>query len=1016
VGQVEVRVLGPVRITAADAASPIRSVRARGVLAVLASRADSVVSVDELIDVVWGPAAPRTAANQLQIAVFRLRQTLAEFGVDPQAALITHPSAYQLVSSVVPVDLVEFRRLAAKAEQLAGRGDWRAAADAYAEALSLWRGEPFQDVAADRITEAVPALRGERLQATERALALDLLLDRPVTAAAADLIARDPLRERAWQLAVLGHAVAGRQATALAEFRRAREILAEELGLEPGAELRDLERQVLRGEIEAALSGVRAWFQPEPPSAPAAAGVWQLPPDIRDFTGRGAEIARVTALLTAPADDHTPVVCVAGLGGMGKTTLAVRVARGVSGRFSDGCVFLDLRGTDAQPPDAQQLMGVVLRSLGLPGAAIPDEPDVRTARYRTEVAARRLLLVLDNAADEGQVRPLIPPGGGSALLVTGRRALGGLDGAHLVDLDVLSTEDSLRLLTTIAGPDRVTGEQSAAHRLVDLCGRLPLALRIAAGRLARRTGTTVEGMARRLADEQSRLDELAFGDREVRAVFALSQLRLDDQAAVLLRRLGLLPLAESPAWLAGALLDLPAPAAERVADRLIDASLLGVRGEGDRGVGDHGVGDQGGGDRLRYRLHDLVHLYAREQADDADVAALRSAYAALAALAWDADAGLPGHGFPARPSGVRRFEQDDAVAWFEREEALLLASARDAAARGWADLAGELVVSMSDYMTLRARDDTWENLGEELIARSDLSGPVRRDLFFALGEQAQNRGKDTNAIAFLRRARIAYRRAGEDVKAAVAAVQLAVANRRHGKARVARAACDWAEPRLPEAEHPEQVGRLLLCRGNLHLDAKTDESAALGDYERALELMRAGGDLDGEANVLACLGLTHRRLGRPAEAVERYRAATAIQDRIGSLNAQVITTSYLARALADLGRHDEARAAADKSVEAGLRAQHPWALGQAYQALAEAAHAQGDLRVAAAAADHEVHARLGPVHHGIAVFRLARITFDLGEPAAAADLGRHAITLFERSPFRVAEVEAWLATLSDAER
>ncbi|NUO56610.1 MAG: tetratricopeptide repeat protein [Hamadaea sp.] len=993
-GQVEVRILGPVRITAADAATPIRSVRARGVLAALALRADSVVSVDELIDVVWGPAAPRTAANQLQIAVFRLRQTLAEYGVDPQAALITHPGAYQLVSSVVVVDLVEFRRLAGKAEQAAGQGDWRAAADAYAEALSLWRGEPCQDVVADRVSEVGAALQAERLTAAERALAVDLLLDRPVEAAAADLVARDPLRERAWHLAVLGHAVAGQQATALTEFRRARQILAEELGLEPGAELRELERRVLRGEIEAALSGVRAWFQSG--STPSA-GVWHLPADIRDFTGRGDEIEQVTRVLTEPAGDHAPVVCVAGLGGMGKTTLAVRVARSLAGHFPDGCVFLDLRGTDAQPPDAQQLMGVVLRSLGVPGSAIPDEPDVRTARYRSEVGARRLLLVLDNAADEGQVRPLIPAGGGSALLVTGRRALGGLDGARLVDLDVLSTDDSLRLLRTIAGADRVAGEETAAYRLVDLCGRLPLALRIAAGRLARRSGTTVAGMAQRLADEQSRLDELAFGDREVRAVFALSQVRLDDQAATLLRRLGLLPLAESPAWLAGALLDLPVPQAERVADRLVDASLLGVR-----------AGDE----RLRYRLHDLVHLYAREQADDAaDAAALAGAYAALARLAWDADAGLPGHGFPARPSGIRRFDQADAIAWFEREEALLLASARDAAGRGWTDLAGDLVMTMADYMTLRARNGDWEELGELLLDRPDLSGAIRRDLLFALGEQAQNRGKGDDAVAYLRRARIAYRRAGDDFQAAVAAVQLAVAHRRVGKNRIARAACDWAEPRLPEQKHPEQVGRLLLCRGNLHLDAKTGEADALRAYERALELMRKGDDLDGEANVLACLGLTHRRLGRPADAVACYEAATEIQERIGSLNALVITTSYLSRALVDLEAYAEARQAAERAMAAAGQAQHPWALSQAAMSLAEAAHAQGDLTTAAQYAGDDLHARLGPVHHGIAVFRLARITFDQGDPVAAAELGRQAIGLFERSPVRAAEVEAWLATI-----
>ncbi|MEV6970399.1 BTAD domain-containing putative transcriptional regulator [Hamadaea sp. NPDC051192] len=993
--QVEVRILGPVRIAGGDGVNPVASLRARAVLATLALRHDQVVSADELVEAAWGGSAPRTAANQVQIAIFRLRQALTGAGADPQAAIVTHPHGYQLDSSIVGLDLIAFQLLARAAEQAAGLGDWAAAARQYEDALRIWQGHACQDVDSVHLAEAVSGLAQDRREAAERLAAVEVLLDRPAAARIARLLTDDPLRERLWYLLILGHARSGRQAQALDEYHRARRTLVRELGLEPGSALRELEQQVLHGRLDEASEVVRRWLRGPAPDTPT--GVWQIPADIPDFTGRTAEVDRISALLRAE-NDHPSVVCVAGLGGMGKTTLAVRVARGLQSRFPDGCVFFDLRGTDTHAPDATDVTASLLRAIGVPGEAVPANAEERTGRLRAELTGRRLLLVMDNARDEGQVRPLIPPDGGSALLVTGRRLLGGLEGAHLLDLDVLPDQDALRLLGSLAGVSRIEAEVADAARLVRLCGGLPLAVRIAGVRLARRPSTPISRLTERLADEQSRLDELAFGDREVRAAFSVSHGRLEARAATLLRRLGLLPRPEAPSWVAAALIDGSAAEAERIAQRLVDASLVVERDDGED---------------LRYRLHDLVHLYAREQADDGeDETALRHAYAAMVTAALGAAIGLPTRILPYDvPADAPRWEHPEK--WFEENEALFFAAIRDAAARKWWPEAVGLHTAMSDYVTKQAYASEWEAIGTTLLRSIPPADPGRIDLLGTMGLQAYARGRNLEAIPLLRQARRQHAARGQAAWAAVIAGQLAAALRRLGQWRLVDAAMDWAAARLPENRYPAQAARLLLGRGNAIMERFGDHAEGLRTLDRARKLARAGGDVDAMTNILGSLGLMLRREGRLAEARENLEEAAVLAEQIGSHIGACILGAYLTRVLVDLGEPDAAAAAAERSVRRGVEAQNARALREAYSASGYAAYSRGDYELAAT---HLIEAvdlarTTGLLGLGGALFQLAKTRLAQNEEKDALAHAEEAERVYRGLDRPEADlIVAWLAS------
>ncbi|WP_089251796.1 AfsR/SARP family transcriptional regulator [Asanoa hainanensis] len=953
---VEVRILGAVEIVADGVVAALTSAPARTVLAALALRSGVLVQVDDLVDMVWGAAPPRTAVNQLQIAVHRIRRAFAPAGLNPQVLLATHPAGYRLAADAVEVDLGAFRSLTAGAAQRAASADWSGASKGYEAALRLWRGRACQDASGERIRSAGGLLDAERMEALQRHLAVDLLAGRPVTEQTADLVLAEPLRERFWVLHVLGLALEGRQAEALAAYRRAQQVLADELGLDPGAELRSLERHVLLGDTGAGVALVRAWFGGSP--ARPAPRVLQLPADVAYFTGRVAELERVGALLSG-AFARPVTVCASGLGGAGKTTLAVHLAH----RLDTEAVFVDLHGTEPSPPEAYQVMGSILRSLGLPGPSVPSDRDARAGLYRSTMAERRPLLVLDNAAGEAQVRPLLPGAPGCRTIVTSRSTLSGLDGAVAVEPGVLGARDAAALLDNVSGRSRTVDEPDAARRLLSLCGGLPLALRIVGVRLARQPGTSLERMAARLDDERSRLDELAVGDRDVRAVFAESLRLVDESAALLLRRLALLPVPSAGASLAAALLDVGLPDASRRLERLSAASLVSVWDTGQE---------------LRYRMHDLVRLFARELCEDADVAALRRGYEALLSQALRADLGS--RPYPAEPAPA-------GPATSPVDQALVLSAALDCVARGWVTLAWRLVCATTNVALTHAYGPEWTDAAGRVLAAGP--GPEgAAALQLGLGMVWQRSGRPLAARGPLRAARRAYAVGGDSLRAATAATYLSMAYRVLGRWRPALAAVGWAVARLDTSPVPVQLGWAQLALGNLLLEMD-DPPAARSEYARALTVMRTAGDRAGEANVLIALAQSLRRSGRYEQMTMRYHEAVQILREVDEPLGLLMVEIALGRVSLRAGDLGAARQHSEQALALVARAPFALARKDALDLAGEVALAGGNLSAALelfAGTLEIARTQSAPVGVASVLHHLARAQRAAGDIEAARDV------------------------------
>ncbi|MFC7589806.1 BTAD domain-containing putative transcriptional regulator [Nonomuraea antimicrobica] len=482
-------VLGPLRIEGGQAPGPAKH---RTLLAALLLSAGERVPVDRLMSVVWDDRPPASAESVLRVYVSALRKLVA--------GIRTVPGGYLLDVDPDEVDSHRFGRLAAQARRERAEGSAARAAEGFRAALALWRGQALADVESSVLRRAhgVP-LEELRLTVLEERVELDLRLGRgaEVVGELRALTGAHPLRERAWVRLIEALHQAGRRSEALGAYQEARRTLVEELGLEPGAELAAAHGRV--------LSDGPA---PDAGDAGQAEPVNELPPDISDFSGRRPVLDWIARVAGERASAPVHLV-LHGPPGCGKSAVAVHAATSL--RFPDGRLYASL---GARPPSA--VLEDLLRSLGCPDGAVPSGLDERVRLYRSTTARRRLLVVLDDAADEAQVRPLLPTGPGSLTLVTSRSPLAGLEAARAYELGLLDEDEAVALLAGVAGHERVGAEPEAALRIVRLCGHLPLALRIAGSRLARRPGWTLGHLAGRLGDERRRLDELSAGDLAVR--------------------------------------------------------------------------------------------------------------------------------------------------------------------------------------------------------------------------------------------------------------------------------------------------------------------------------------------------------------------------------------------------------------------------------------------------------------------------------------------------------------------
>jgi DNA-binding SARP family transcriptional activator len=941
----EFRVLGPLEVWDGGRRLDIGGAKPRAVLASLLTRANQVVSIDRLIDELWGETPPSTARNVLQCHVSRLRRAL-HAGVDgggSDGVLLTRPPGYLLRVDAGQLDLHRFDQLVARARRARADGDATVAAESFREALALWRGPALADIASETLLRTVAvALDESRFSVLEERLETDLARGRhaELVGELETLVAAYPDRECLRRQLMLALYRSGRPTEALDVFRSAREVLVEDFGIEPGPALQQLQRAIIRADpaLEAATPTTAAASLP--PSRP-----FQLPRDIDDFTGREDAITEVLRLLDGDAETAVVISAVAGKAGVGKTAFAVRAGHRLRSRFPDGQLYVDLRGAEAQALDPNDVLAGFLRALQVEGTAIEDGLDERSGQYRAQLADRRVLVVLDNAASEAQVRPLLPGSPGCAALVTSRTGLSGLEAAHRLTLDVLDVDQAFELLARIADRDRVAAEPEAARRIVHLCGLLPLAVRVAGARLASRPQWRLALLAERLADERRRLDELRTGDLEVRASLALSYRGQDEEARRLFRLLGLPDAPGFPAWTAATLLGTDLARAEVLLERLVDAQLVDESGE-----------DQAG--QLRYRLHDLLRVYARERLDREEPAAARRAsldavlrdLLTLAERAAEAlvPSGLDRYGSPARTGdldhpALAAVERNPA-SWYEAERDSLVAAVEQACGAGREWLGCRLATSLAGFFQLRGYRDDWQRTHSVALAaaRRARDRDAEARVLAGLADLHADRMCPDEAVRCLQLSLAAFRETGNRRGELQSLLSISVLDRRVGRFDTARARFEATLTGFRELGWRGGEAISLLEIGIVHLEQGRYE-AAVDSLEEARTTIRALGDLPWEASVLWRLGTARTELGDLEAAAACLEESLSIVRPLGDRFGEAMVLQSIGRVHRRRGDLDAAAASLEEALTLARVTSHSVAEALALHALGEVRGEQGRL-------------------------------------------------------------------------
>lgn len=741
-----VGILGPLQVTLGGEGIRTLPAGERVVLAMLALAEGLSVRRDSLIDVLWGDDPPTTAVGIVHTYISRLRRALGPLQENGQHRVVRDGSGYRLLISHEELDLLAFRHFVGEGRDAQASEDPVAACDAFERALNQWRGEPVSDIDALWERPAVAALTEEHarvvLEFADAASACGR--DDAALPHLRGLAARDGLNEALHARLLVTLAGAGRRAEALQEYERLRRRLDEELGVPPSSALRATHARIVRQDLRIRDSQAETdRWRP----------VFTLPASPADFTGRAADVERlVTAISPRERHPGVPVGVVSGLPGAGKTALALFCAHTVRERFPDGQLWVQLSGASVHPREPGDVLGELLRTLGVPGAAIPDGPAERAALYRSRLAGRKVLVVADDAATPGQVQPLVPGTAGCALLVTSRMRLEGLDGARLVLLDAMTGDDAAELVARMIGQDRVAAEPEATADFVVACGALPLALRIAGAKLAARPSWPVSVMVGRLTGEHGRLRELEVGETSVRASITSSYQSLPERSQRAFRLLSLAGSADFPEWVAGALL---AEADGRdVIDDLTNRSLLIPV-------------STGGYPEPRYRLHDLLRDFAAESLNNEAIATKNAARERLIKgwlqLASAANENMtPEPYFPQRASSSpqavipARDAQEltaDPVGWFATERLNLLAAIENACEAGHLTLAEGIASSLSAYQHHESHYDDAERIWTAIAAHAKKSQDLTLEAYalLRLGASLVERGRSADAVPWLNR-------------------------------------------------------------------------------------------------------------------------------------------------------------------------------------------------------------------------------------------------------------------------
>ncbi|MFB7619249.1 BTAD domain-containing putative transcriptional regulator [Kitasatospora sp. NPDC056181] len=911
---IRITLLGPVRAWRGDAELPLGPAQRRAVLAMLAGAEGRAVTTEELIDGLWGEALPNHAVAAIRNHVSQLRSVLEDDRTAPRV-LVSAGGGYALRLAPGATDLTVFQQLTQDATRLRAAGDPAAAAERLQRALDLQTGAPLADIPGGHAERQRERLAQHRLTVLHERLELDLELGRhsEVVDELGGLAARFPLHEGIAALLMTALYRTGRRSEALAAFGRVRRALDAELGVEPTLPLRDLHERILRRDPATAAPGATA--------TPGAAGqresrpvAEQLPADASEFTGRRELVRSLVHLVETPSAFAPTIVAVAGMGGVGKTALAVHVARRVRHRFPDGQLYVNLRGARPDPMDPGAVLVHFLRSLGVPESAVPEQPEERSALYRSLLAQRRVLVVLDDARDLAQLRPLLPGSEHCAVLVTSRSGLLGLAPTRHVDLDVLEPDESLELLSRIAGRRRVQAEPAAARELLAACCHLPLAIRIVAARSALRPEWSLAAIGTRLADRRRRLAELSVHDLAVEACFQLSYDQLTPDAAQAFRLLAVPQTADLSLPAAAAALELTEHATLDVLEDLVHAGLL-----------ESPAPD-------RYRYHDLLRLFAQARAEQLDPEAVRAGLVlrmieqAVATATHAFRAVRPGHAVP------------DVL---ETVTAPVLTRPDRAAGRHWLNQEGGNLLSLSEQAL-------------------DISGAHRvvADLMLALDPHLESGFRWRAILDVCRRTMRQAADCGDARAEGRAGYML-------GGGLMQLGLLDEAEPVSARAAEQARACRdlpvlaevLNVCAMIAHLRRRTDESLVLhgetvrlaaecgstwteanalatsvvwhlacGDTaaadtaaRRSLALFRAVDDPFGEVYALHSNGRAARILGDTERAISLHEQGRALADAHGFLLFEPMALVHLANCHLDAGRPAEAAERAEQAVTASRR-------------------------------------------------------------------------------------------------
>jgi len=896
----EFRTLGPIELWSAGQRHDLGSARERSVLVMLLLAPRATVPVQTLIDRMWETGPPPKARESLSVYIARLRASLRRAAGDSVRIAGRSQGGYLLEVDPETVDVHRFRRLRRQAAALAASGDHEHAAGLLREADGLWRGQALAGIGAEWVTRMRDALDEERRAAIVERIGCELDLGRhaDLVGELVQLLARYPLDETLAALQMTALHRSGRQADALSLYRETRSRLIAEQGTEPGPTLSELHQRMLRGDpgmVAGAGGPARRGLVPD-----------TLPPETAEFVGRDEELT----LLTGEHGSDPEIAVIEGMPGVGKTALAVRAARLVAARYPDGSLYLNLYSHDRRSPPLQPADALhrLLRMLSVPPAQIPESTGERAALWRAHLRHRRAVVILDDAAGLDQVRLLLPATGRCLILVTTRRRLPGLGGARTLSLDVLPAREAITLFRRIVGGSRaLDGDEIAAT--VGLCGRLPLAIQVAAGRIALAGPPRLDDLIGELAQSAAWLGGTGVAGPEVTAAFDLSYRALEPGHQRFFRRLGVSPCATVSLPATAALAGCGLAEAEQALGVLLDCHLL-----------THAPGGQ-------FRFHDLVRGYAAARARlDEPVAERRQAVSRLLDYYLQAAgrADLVLHPFRRRPEAELSCPpaadpapatEEDAAGWLESEWRNIVQAAGYAGRHEWKQQCADLSNLLADFLDIRAYwDDAIAAHTLALHASRDLEDPARiARASLALAAVDQQTGRHEAAIPLAEEAAAIYRSLQDRAGEAESLDQVGLAHQRTARSREALAYFQEARVLYGAAADTRGVAGTLSHSGIAcwHLGRYPEAEAHLRE---ALSLYRDVGDRRGEAKVLNNLGRVHLYHGHHREALEAYQKSLQIFTEIGGPQNEAILYQNIGSVHRYQGSYDEALSACRRAL------------------------------------------------------------------------------------------------------